>query len=323
MITSKNNDDTEHDVMEIDNEEQANIGHGDKSSASGPPFVSSPNLLFLLGSRVQIKGLVHQPKLNSHLAIVEEYLWDQGRYKIRPLGRSAKRLTKSKFLAVRGEHLHLVEPSSFFAKLTSRAGIMLRGFFYCNIVWDQEQQLSIKITYQDDFLDEPSPNNKGNTIASREELNCMSCVENPNVFDILNTPIDYEEYLTEDQFLNGDEVLILYPKPVICDLYEAMLEYELLEELDMTAHVGLHGDINLCQLRFPYSLPGLKEPPNSDQPVNDDPPVGVEDEFSSKRQKQVKDGPATGALDEESSDLVEEISSSASAGTKKRQFTIQ
>jgi hypothetical protein len=148
----------------------------------------------------------------------------------------------------------------------------------------------------------------------------MSCHDDPNVFEILNAPIDFEEYLSEDQFLDGDEILILYPKPIIDDLYEAMLDYELLEELDLTANVGLHGSINLCRLRFPYKLPGLKDPPNYDLEVEE--PAVAEESGSStnKRQKALKDPQEQDDANEGATSSVQEHGSCTGSSTKKRQL---
>jgi hypothetical protein len=310
--TTTNNEPTNDndDVMEIDEDHVAD-------ATDGPPMVLSPHLQFPVGSRVRIQGLQHQQKLNSHLAIVEEYLWEQGRYKILPLGRQAKFLTKSKFLSVRANHLQkLADPSSFFARLTDRTGTTLRAAFVCQVELDQQQQLRVKLLYDDDadsFVMDPK---------TREELNRMSCHDDPNVFEILNAPIDFEEYLSEDQFLDGDEILILYPKPIIDDLYEAMLDYQLLEELDLTANVGLHGSINLCRLRFPYKLPGLKDPPNYDQEVEE--PAASEESgtcSTNKRQKALEDPPEQDDANEGATSSVPENGSSCTgSSTKKRQL---
>jgi hypothetical protein len=293
------------DVMEIDEDHVA--------VATGPPMVLSPNLQFPVGSRVRIQGLQHQQKLNSHLAIVEEYLWEQGRYKILPLGRQAKLLTKSKFVSVKANHLQkLVDPSSFFARLTDRTGATLRAAFVCQVELDQQQKLCVKLLYDDSDSLVLDPK-------TREELNRMSCHDDPNVFEILNAPIDFEEYLSEDQFLDGDEILILYPKPIIDDLYEAMLDYELLEELDLTANVGLHGSINLCRLRFLYKLPGLKDPPNYEQEV-EEPAVSAESDSTNKRQKALNDPPEQDDPKEGATSSVQENVSCTGSCTKKRQL---
>ena len=274
-------------------EEEEEGRQGRDTTALPLPLVLNPKMQFPLHSRVLIQGLIREAKLNHHLAIVEEFLWENtGRYKCRLLGRKAKQLTRSKHLSIKGENLRLVEPSTFFVNLTinddrrrrcsqhpqqhyqqqttfldpppisknlpttiattKTKTTDLRVPLHCWVGLDYEDQLLVKLLYAD-FCD-PQTKDDLNTYLSLQH-------EESDVFDILNAPIDYEEYLTVDQYLEGDEILIMYPKPMFETLYQAMIDYELLEELDVTAHVGLHGDVSLCRLRFPYQLPGPKEPP--------------------------------------------------------------
>jgi hypothetical protein len=73
------------------------------------------------------------------------------------------------------------------------------------------------------------------------------------VFGVVVTSPTYEEYIRE-QPLQGDELLIVSEKPAIRDLCDAMLECELLQELETTVDAGLYGALPLCRLRFPHRV---------------------------------------------------------------------
>ena len=65
---------------------------------------------FAIGSRVVIQHLQKNTNLNNILAMVEEYMEQEGRFKVRPLGRQGKQKTKSKFLSISGKNIKAVEP---------------------------------------------------------------------------------------------------------------------------------------------------------------------------------------------------------------------
>jgi hypothetical protein len=236
-----------------------------------PPMVLAPELQFPMQSRVLFRGLEHQKLLNGHLAVVEHFLLDQGRYQVRPLSRQARLLTKSNSLAVQPSNLQRVSPSAFVAKLMSGGSSSsssktppphTRVPLECQVELDERQeQLVVKILIADFWGKETQqklctelipPSDPSNSTDKDEHEN-----ENENdnhVLEIINTPIDYEEQLSltyNPVQLQGDEILII-PKNIFAELYDAMLDYELLVELDTTIPTGLHGELPLCRLRFPY-----------------------------------------------------------------------
>lgn len=270
----RQNDDGDDVVMTDAPSSQEEPGQGQQkyqplslssSSSSNPPMVLSPALQFPINSRVIIHGLQNAKHFNQELAIVEDYLMDEGRYKLSLLSRAAKQRTRSKSLSVRPAQLRSVSSSAFISNISeSRTGKILVSKipFECHVTWDDDnEQMVVQVLYAN-FL--------GDTV--KEEMQKLlnanySCYhEDDEVFEILNSPIDYEEHGHADQYFQGDELLVLSYKPIIGDLYEAMLEYQLLRELDTddsfsgqsnnVVHVGLHGAIPLCRLNFPYPFEG-------------------------------------------------------------------
>jgi hypothetical protein len=260
------------------------------SSEQDPPLVLAPELQYPLQSRVVLCGLEHQQKLNGHLAVVEHFLWDQGRYQVRPLSRQARLLTTSQTLAVRPSNLRQVPPSAFVAKLTTVRGgssslssaaktpQCTRVPLECQVELDEQQeQLVVKLMISDFWGKETQQRLQTELMPlSRRSATMMDDPDTADddddddgddsdddydsyLLEIINTPIDYEEQLTltyNPVELEGDELLII-PKNIFAELYDAMLDYELLSELDMTIPAGLHGELPLCRLRFPYQLGGF------------------------------------------------------------------
>ena len=215
---------------------------------------SQINLQFPIGSRVLIHGLIHHTKLNDHLAVVEEYLTEQDRYKVRPIGRKAKLATSAKYVAVQSTHLRTVPPSGFVARIQSYAtGESLRVPLICRIEWDPNtnfQWFQLRLLYSD-FL---GVDHVTKIVQEIEGPHHEWKSSNEVVFGVVSTPME-EEFIRGP--LEGDELLILHEKPAIRDLYDAMVEYELLQELETTVDVGLHGIVNLCRVKFPYHVDQL------------------------------------------------------------------
>ena len=255
---SKENGDDENDnmMMEVDNDGTTTT----TTTTTEVPLVLAPACILPIGCRVMIHGLIRVSKLNGHLGIVEEYLVDQGRYKIRPLSRQAKLLTKSKHVSIRPQHLTKVDDSTFIATITedtkttnitsSQEPEKQRLPLQCDVTWSddpdpQNQQLIVKLLYSSVWKD------------NRKILSSPSTTENSDCdgifLDAVNTRIDYDEHVAEDQWLDGHEILILTHKPLYLDLYDSLIEYEIIEELDnKEVFIGLNGTIPLCKLKIRY-----------------------------------------------------------------------
>jgi hypothetical protein len=65
------------------------------------------------GSRAVLTGLQNKPELNNHVVVVVRYLNDQGRYKVKPVGKEARHIFRTPHLAVRPANLKLIPPSAF------------------------------------------------------------------------------------------------------------------------------------------------------------------------------------------------------------------
>lgn len=207
-------------------------------------------LQFPIGSRVVIHNLHHQPALNQHLAVVEDYLQEVERFKVRPIGRIAKMATKSKYVSIRAGNLQAAPCSAFLARIhDSYRGTRISVPLVCRVELNHlDQQLAVRLMYSD-FLGIEA------VTAALQEIEgdqVQWSSEEEIVFGVVTSPIN-EEYIRE-QPLQGDELLIMPEKPAIRDLYDAMLEYELLQELETTVDAGLHGPLPLCRLRFPYQV---------------------------------------------------------------------
>jgi hypothetical protein len=223
--------------------------------SSTSSFFSSSPFQFPIGGRVVIQDLARQTELNHHLGVVEEYLEQEVRFKIRPLGRRGRRATRAKFVSIRPMNLRLAPPSAFVARIKSYRGTTVTLPLTCRVELDNENRLAVRLMYSD-FLgtarsaiqeiegDEQYPeyNNTASSSSSAEET----------AFGVVTTSIVDEDL--RGQSLGGDEVLILYDKPAIRDLYDAMVDYELVQELEMTVEAGLHGSFPLCRLCFPYQV---------------------------------------------------------------------
>jgi hypothetical protein len=205
-------------------------------------------LQFPIGLRVVIQNLHHQPALNQHLAVVEEYLQEIERYKVRPIGLAAKLAIKSKYVSIRAGNLQAAPSSAFLARIHhSYRGTRLSVPLVCRVELNLGQ-LALRLMYSD-FLGIETVTSALKEIEG-EQVQWSS--EEGIVFGVVTSPI-HEEYIRE-QPLQGDELLIMSEKPAIRDLYDAMLEYELLQELETTVDAGLHGTLPLCRLRFPYQV---------------------------------------------------------------------
>jgi hypothetical protein len=205
-------------------------------------------LQFPIGSRAVIHNLQHQPALNQHLAVVEEYLVEQERYKVRPIGRTAKLATKSKYVSIRAGNLQAAPCSAFLARIhQSYRGTRLSIPLVCRVELGVDQQLAVRLMYSD-FLGVEAVTSVLKEIEG-DQIQWSS--EEAFVFGVVTSPI-HEEYIRKP--LQGDELLIMNEKPAIRDLYDAMLEYELLQELETTVDAGFHGTLPLCRLRFPYQV---------------------------------------------------------------------
>jgi hypothetical protein len=223
-------------------------------TSSTSSFFSSSPFQFPIGGRVVIQDLARQTELNHHLGVVEEYLEQEVRFKIRPLGRRGRRATRAKFVSIRPINLRVAPPSAFVARIKSYRGTTVTLPLTCRVELDNENRLAVRLMYSD-FLgtartaiqeiegDEQYP--EYNTVSS------SSSVEE-TAFGVVTTSFVDEDL--RGQSLGGDEVLILYDKPAIRDLYDAMVDYELVQELEMTVEAGLHGSFPLCRLCFPYQV---------------------------------------------------------------------
>ena len=220
------------------------------SSNTATVSITSAISPFPIGSRVVINNLQRQTILNGHLAIVEEYMEKEGRFKVRPLGRQGKLKTKSKFLSINGRNLRIVQPSSFVARIRSYSGRMLQLPLVCRIELDHssEDRLAVRLMYSDWGGIEK-------VTAAAKEIegdNFVYSGHESSAFGVVTTPFSEEDL--RGQSLDGDEVLILYDKPAIRDLYDAMVDYELVQELEVMVDVGLLGSFPLCRLIFPYEV---------------------------------------------------------------------
>lgn len=242
-----------------------------------PPMVLNPELQFPIQSRVIFRGLQHQRLLNGHLAVVEHFLLDQGRHQVRPLSRQARLLTKSNNLAVQPLNLQLVPSSAFVAQVVTTMTTVadngststiqeekrIRVPLECQVELDEwQEQLVVKILISDFWGRETQQKLRAEllTLLSSdmvgEDASNDDHYDNSNLLEIINTPIDYEEQISltfDSVHLEGDEILII-PKNLFADLLDAMLDYELLVELETTIPAGLHGELPLYRLRFSYQV---------------------------------------------------------------------
>jgi hypothetical protein len=218
------------------------------STDGAPQSFSAASFQFPIGSRVVIHGLQHNNALNEHLAVVEEFLTEQERFKVRPLGRQAKLLSNRKFVAIRAANLKRAPPSAFLARIQSYKGTTLKVPLVCRVELDTEDQLAVRLLY-DDFLGVEAVTNVVSEIEGDQQT---WTGDGDVVFGVVTTPI-HQEFLREIE-LKGNEVLILQEKPAIRDLYDAMVQYELLEEIETTVDAGLHGSVPLSRLRFPFQV---------------------------------------------------------------------
>jgi hypothetical protein len=227
------------------------VHHTDHQNGNDMKVASSHQqpLQFPIGSRVVIHNLSHQPALNQHLAVVEDYLQEVGRYKVRPIGRTAKLATKSKYVSIRAGNLQAAPSSAFLARIQqSYRGTQVSVPLTCRVELNLDHQLAVRLMYSD-FLGIETVTSALKEIEG-DQVHWSS--EEGIVFGVVTSPI-HEEYIRE-QPLEGDELLIMNEKPAIRDLYDAMVEYELLQELETTVDAGLHGTLPLCRLRFPYQV---------------------------------------------------------------------
>ena len=120
----------------------------------------------------------------------------------------------------------------------------------CRIELDHSTQnrLAVRLMYSD-FLGIDKVTYAAREIEGEEFVYLAH--ESP-AFGIVTTPFMEEDL--RGQPVEGDEILILYDKPAIRDLYDAMVDYELVQELETVVDVGLLGSFPLCRLRFPYQV---------------------------------------------------------------------
>lgn len=228
------------------------MDHADHQNSNDMKLASHQlPLQFPIGSRVVIHNLRHQPALNQHLAVVEDYLQEIERYKLRPLGRTAKLATKSKYVSIRAGNLQAAPSSAFVARIhQSYRGTRVSVPLVCQVELNHlDQQLAVRLMYSD-FLGMEAVTSALKEIEGDQVQ--WSSEEGGIVFGVVTSPI-HEEYI-RGQTLEGDELLIMNEKPAIRDLYDAMVEYELLQELETTVDAGFHGPLTLCRLRFPYQV---------------------------------------------------------------------
>jgi hypothetical protein len=278
----QNNDDNHNMmIMEIDEIEPTTSTEDSMDSmmiTTNVPLVLAPSYQLRIGCRVVIHGLVHAASLNGHLGIVEGYLPDGCRYKIRPLARAAKKLTKSKYVSIQPPHLKMVPPSTFIATLSEDLNQnkkknskndklpppkKKRIPLECRATWSddpnpQDQQLVVQLRYSDCYNKYIKNGTKQQQQQQQQQPASSATTtmidDDENIFlNAVNTRIDYDEHVSADQWLNGHEVLVLSHKVLYGELYDAMLDYEVLEELeDAHVHVGLNGEVPLSRLTFPY-----------------------------------------------------------------------
>jgi hypothetical protein len=271
-VKDDNGDDDDAKMMETDIDEIEPIDTSSMMATTDDvPLVLAPSHQLPIGCRVVTHGLVHAKALNGHLGIVVGYLMDQCcRYQVRPLARAAKKLTKAKYVSIRPSNLKMVPPSTFVATLTvdrnkpsaaASTPKQQRIPLECRAMWSddpnpQDQQLIVQIRYSDCWgtKQELQRQQPPQPPQQQQQQQSNDNTDGDDIFlDAVNTRIDYEEHVSADQWLDGHEILILSHKRLYGELYDAMLDYEVLEELeDAQVHVGLNGEVPLCLLKFPY-----------------------------------------------------------------------
>jgi hypothetical protein len=214
---------------------------------SSTSFFSSP-FQFPIGGRVVIQDLARQTELNHHLGVVEEFLEQEVRFKIRPLGRRGRTATRAKFVSIRPVNLRLAPQSAFLARIKSYRGKTVTLPLTCRVELDNENRLAVRLMYSD-FLGTARTAIQEIEGDEHQEYNTPA---EETAFGVVTTSFVDEDL--RGQSLGGDEVLIMYDKPAIRDLYDAMVDYELVQELEMTVEAGLHGSVPLCRLCFPYQV---------------------------------------------------------------------
>jgi hypothetical protein len=215
-------------------------------------MTDSPSLS--VGSRAVLQNLQGRPELNNQLVIVEERLKDEneGRYRVRPLGSKAKDLAPSPHMAIKAVNLRPAPDSAFLATVTyedqdlllpltilaDRDGLGQVGLhlMYSSFMGIKAVAPALK-AFLGDFQCEDWTN--------EEEVEAL--LENAGEYGIVTTPIHDEQARAN---LKENEVMIVKKKHA--QMYQAMIDYEIVKPLSKTASAGGWGDVPLCKILVPF-----------------------------------------------------------------------
>ena len=203
-----------------------------------------------VGCRAVLVGLAKYPELNDTLVFVESHLTENDRFRVRPLGREARALAPSPRISVKGEYLRLVHGSAFIAKIDID-GMLFDIPSICLASRDGYGRVGLHIVFAT-FLGVHKlvPCLKAFEYECRDwtDVNELEAiVENAGAYCIPTSPIALEEIR---QRLDDSIVMIIGSKHK--DMYNAMLDFEIVKPAGITIIAGYWGMVELSKIAVSY-----------------------------------------------------------------------
>jgi hypothetical protein len=208
------------------------------------------------GSRAVLTGLQNKPELLNHrVVVVVRYLNDQDRYKVKPVGKEARRIFPTPHLAVRPANLKRIPPSAFLLDNRNPEGEGFQGNvpLECQIALDGFGKVGIRVVFSD-FLGIEALKAVFKKQLGYDDEDLADPEEAQGIIDsvpwnIVTSPV-YDQY--ERESLGPKEVAIARAKHT--KLYDTMIDYEVIKDTSTgkTASIGMWKDVHVCKILFDF-----------------------------------------------------------------------
>jgi hypothetical protein len=231
-----------------------------------------------VGRRAVLHNLQNRPELNGHLVIIEKDIAATSspstssdtaasnchEFCVRLLGSKTKDLSPSSSrMNIKESNLRVI-PDSAFVTTINYEGKDLVVPLTCLADRDGLGQVGLHLMYSDFLgLEAVIPALK----ALYGDHQCddwtdpsevAEVMEKVGTFGVVTTPI-HDEMARAN--LKDDEVLIVQEKQG--QIYEDMINFELVKPLKKTASVGYYGNVPLCKILFPFNADWRSEGPGA------------------------------------------------------------
>jgi hypothetical protein len=190
--------------------------------------------------RAVLQGLQARPDLNNRLVQCIKLVGE--RWKTRLLGQD-----REEALGVKSENLKPVPPSAFFYKVPANdreAELIVP--VTCSVGLDGYGSLGVRIMYSEFMgLQSLIPVYQrffggDDEIPPEENLRAIT----DEMFGMATSPYEYD--------LEDNECVVAYSKYE--ELIKSLFDYECLGDTGKTAVLGMHRDVRVCKISFPYTL---------------------------------------------------------------------